>query len=337
MKSHDKTNVLDNLLSYEDNIVSYLVVDDEIWLKGTDVAKILGYVDLDQSLRKHVDEDDKENFSSLSRRIDGIQLGDHHKSIYINESGLYSLIIRSNKPEAKKFKRWITKEVLPSIRKFGTYSLNTSFKSFKPSYEISDLKKLDKQNVLYIGYVGIHNNEQIFKFGKTGDIIRRIGEHQKSYETFNIQHVVLCDNKDEVENLFNKHLKIKKTHRSLIFNSSNDVELFAINDIFTLDEAKRVMDELVKTFKLPIVSKYEQVITLLKNDVLHLRKENESLKDMLKSKDETFDRLLSDSDEIVDTKEKQEDNKVTSNVKKVGLIKKQRRGRLNVIDLKHLI
>lgn len=88
--------------------------DGEPWFVGKDVAVALGYSDTDQALRKRVEDEDK-----LTRQIDGS--GQNRAMIIINESGLYSLVLSSKLPSAKKFKRWVTSEVLPSIRKHGAY------------------------------------------------------------------------------------------------------------------------------------------------------------------------------------------------------------------------
>lgn len=90
-------------------------INGEPWLVGKDVAAALGYSDTDQALRKHVDDEDK-----LTRQIDGV--GQNRSMTIINESGLYSLVLSSKLPGAKKFKRWVTSEVLPSIRKTGQYT-----------------------------------------------------------------------------------------------------------------------------------------------------------------------------------------------------------------------
>ena len=84
-------------------------------LVGKDVAVALGYTDTDQAIRRHVDDEDK-----LTRSFDGS--GQNREMYVINESGLFSLILSSNMPGAKKFKRWVTSEVLPSIRRQGYYS-----------------------------------------------------------------------------------------------------------------------------------------------------------------------------------------------------------------------
>ena len=94
--------------------VRTIVKDGEPYFVGKDVADILGYADTDQAIRKHVDEEDK-----LTRRFNGS--GQNREMTIINESGLYSLILSSKLQGAKKFKRWVTSEVLPSIRKTGSY------------------------------------------------------------------------------------------------------------------------------------------------------------------------------------------------------------------------
>lgn len=96
------------------SLVRALEIDNEPWFVGKDVAFILGYGDTDQAVRKHVDSEDK-----LTRQFNGS--GQNRKMTIINESGLYSLILSSKLPTAKKFKRWVTSEVLPAIRKHGAY------------------------------------------------------------------------------------------------------------------------------------------------------------------------------------------------------------------------
>lgn len=88
--------------------------DGEIWFVGKDVAEALGYSNSSKALSDHVDVEDKLNNVSLS------SLGQRGGWI-INESGLYSLILSSKLPQAKEFKRWVTSEILPSVRKHGGY------------------------------------------------------------------------------------------------------------------------------------------------------------------------------------------------------------------------
>lgn len=88
--------------------------DGEPWFIGKDIALILGYCNPRDALSKHVDDEDKANVAIH----DGSQ---NRNMTIINESGLYSLVLSSKMPEAKKFKRWVTSEVLPAIRKTGSY------------------------------------------------------------------------------------------------------------------------------------------------------------------------------------------------------------------------
>lgn len=90
-------------------------IDGEPWFVAKDVAKALGYKDTSDALKKHVDAEDK-----LTRQI--ADSGQKRKMYIINESGLYALIFGSQLDSAKKFKRWVTSEVLPAIRKSGNYT-----------------------------------------------------------------------------------------------------------------------------------------------------------------------------------------------------------------------
>ena len=89
-------------------------VGGEPWLVGLDAAQALGYQNGSRDINRHVDEEDRKNISIY----DGTQ---NRTMTIINESGLYSLVLSSKLPGAKKFRRWVTSEVLPSIRKHGTY------------------------------------------------------------------------------------------------------------------------------------------------------------------------------------------------------------------------
>lgn len=97
--------------------VRAIEINGEGWLVGKDVADILGYQNGSRDIVRHVDEEDR-----LKERI--VLSGQNREVILINESGFYSLILRSEMPKAKQFKRWVTAEVLPQIRKTGGYSPN---------------------------------------------------------------------------------------------------------------------------------------------------------------------------------------------------------------------
>lgn len=109
------------------NVRIWVDESGEPWFVGKDIAKILGYSNPRDALIKHVDVEDKSivQMSDLQECRDSL-LPDHMKGAkitIINESGLYSLVLRSELPGAKSFKKWVTSEVLPSIRKTGKYSM----------------------------------------------------------------------------------------------------------------------------------------------------------------------------------------------------------------------
>ena len=95
--------------------VRTMVINDEPWFVGKDVAMMLGYLNTQKAIRDHVDEEDKR-----AERIVHPFAGPQRMAV-INESGLYALILSSKLPQAKEFKRWVTSEVLPQIRKTGGY------------------------------------------------------------------------------------------------------------------------------------------------------------------------------------------------------------------------
>lgn len=106
--------------------VRTILIGDEPYFVGKDVANILGYAKPRNAIASHVDAEDKKD-APIQGTLGGMQ-----NMTVINESGLYSLILSSKLPTAKKFKRWVTSEVLPSIRKTGKYDIH------QDSYMIAD-------------------------------------------------------------------------------------------------------------------------------------------------------------------------------------------------------
>lgn len=107
-------NKLEVYSNVEFGAVRTLTIEGEPYFVGKDVAEILGYADTNKAIAMHVDDEDKLNDKTA------LSLGQRGGWL-INESGLYSLILSSKLPNAKKFKRWVTAEVLPAIRKHGAY------------------------------------------------------------------------------------------------------------------------------------------------------------------------------------------------------------------------
>ena len=99
-------------------------IDGEIYFVGKDVTEILGYSNPRKAIIDHVDEEDKTDGVTIRDSI-----GREQNPVCINESGLYSLILSSKMPNAKKFKRWVTSEILPTLRKTGSYEMPNAKKN----------------------------------------------------------------------------------------------------------------------------------------------------------------------------------------------------------------
>ena len=92
----------------------------EPWFVAADVARVLDYRTASDAIR-YLDDDEADTLKQRIRSENGVE--QERQMLIINESGLYNLVFRSRKPEAKKFRKWVTEEVLPSIRKTGSYSV----------------------------------------------------------------------------------------------------------------------------------------------------------------------------------------------------------------------
>ena len=101
-----------------------MTIDGEPWFVGKDIAAALGYKESAKAIREHIDDEDK-GVSVLDTP------GGKQKTVIINESGMYSLILSSKLEGAKRFKRWVTSEILPSIRKTGAYATDSAAAEYK--------------------------------------------------------------------------------------------------------------------------------------------------------------------------------------------------------------
>lgn len=106
------------LFNFESHEVRSLLLNNEPWFVGKDVAEALGYSKARNAIATHIDSEDKKD-APIQGTLGGVQ-----EMTVINESGLYSLVLSSKLPSAKKFKRWVTSEVLPALRKTGQYQVN---------------------------------------------------------------------------------------------------------------------------------------------------------------------------------------------------------------------
>lgn len=157
-----------------------VMIDGEPWFVGNDVAKPLGYSAPKNAVAKFVDDEDKQKHQFDST-------GQNREMVIINESGLYSLIFGSKMENAKKFKKWVTSEVLPSIRRTGTYG----------TPQLSD----NPIELLKIHYAAL---EQVDK--KVSDVDSKIETLEERFDRFEQELPMLPDDADEVHDSLNKRV-----------------------------------------------------------------------------------------------------------------------------------
>ena len=120
-------SIIEKVFHHEENEIAVIKCRDEIWFKAKQVALLLGYLDPGRCIRQNVDPEDRISLEKLIGKRGGGDLTPplvsnfQGSTLYLNESGLYSLIFGSKLELAKAFKRWVTSQVLPSIRKTGRY------------------------------------------------------------------------------------------------------------------------------------------------------------------------------------------------------------------------
>lgn len=119
--------------------VRTLTINNEPWFVGKDVAEALGYTNPRKAIIDHVDKEDKTDGVTIRD-----SMGRSQHAVLINESGLYALIFGSKLPSAKKFKRWVTSEVLPEIRKTGSFGSST-VPPVKNLHDVVDYIKIIKE------------------------------------------------------------------------------------------------------------------------------------------------------------------------------------------------
>jgi prophage antirepressor-like protein len=186
-----------NYIKFETEKISIIIDnDDMVWFNASETATALGYIYPSEVIKKHIEKADKIQLKDINTDLD---VRKHPHSIYLNESGLYSLLMRSKLPKAKKFKRWITSQVIPSIRKFGYYKLQKDHSKEVSSIlkKVDELKNLKQElkkekyptgGVIYAIDYSTEDRE-IYRIGMTKDMKNR----KKLYDTHSVvkRNVVL--------------------------------------------------------------------------------------------------------------------------------------------------
>lgn len=140
-------NELQEFVNEKFGVIRTVIINDEPYFVGKDVATALGYAKTQNAIAKHVDEDDSLKWGIID------SVGRNQETTVINESGLYSLIFGSKLDSAKDFKKWVTSEVLPSIRKHGIYATDNTIETMLNDPDtmikvLTELKEERQQRIL---------------------------------------------------------------------------------------------------------------------------------------------------------------------------------------------
>ena len=245
-------SIIEKVFHYEENEITVIKCRDDIWFRGKDTAKALGYEKTPNAILKHVDDDDKSILEDLRRgpQSRGPFKNEQGGSIFINESGLYSLIFGSRLESAKVFKRWVTKDVLPSIRKTDRYNYCIDHK-----YNNTLTFKIENEMDLHIKVVSFLKKRyphSLFTvtLGKNQDTVhKRIDSFKKGY---------LRGSPDLIINNLHKHytgfcieFKSPKGNGILSPNQSMILLQYQNNDFKTLvsNDYDHIIEKIIEYFR----------------------------------------------------------------------------------------
>jgi len=179
-------DIYNKILYFKDEEIKFIFdIDDVVWFKFSNIATILEYKDRNDVLKKHVDKKYRKHFKNIKTN----HVLDKQKpdTVYITESGLYKLLIRSRMKKAEKFQEWLIEEALPKLRKYGKYEVNTKMK--KKLKEMNDkMKILEKTNLKLIKNMtnkkypkGYHfyviEDDKMYKIGYCKDLTSRLSTY----------------------------------------------------------------------------------------------------------------------------------------------------------------
>ena len=237
-------SIIEKVFHYEENEITVIKCRDEIWFRGKDIAKALGYEKTRNAISKHVNDDDKSILEDLRRgpQIRAPFKNEQGGSTFINESGLYSLIFGSKLESAKAFKRWVTKNVLPSIRKTGRYDYYMN-----DNYNNTLTFKIENETNLHVKVVSFLKKRyphSLFTvtLGENQDTVhKRIDSFKKGY---------IRGSPDLIINNLNKHY----TGFCIEFKSPKG------NGVLSPDQSMILLRYQNNGFKILVSNDYDQII-----------------------------------------------------------------------------
>jgi prophage antirepressor-like protein len=218
---------------------AFVIVGDIIYFRAKEIAEYLGYSNPRKAIRDHVDPDDRKTLRELFWGNDSFPhkkyTSQELEAIYITEAGLYQLIFGSKKEEAKEFKKFVTHDLLPNLRKNGSYSISSFVKdtSFATSFFLThDITAYKNQSIVYIGAVGTYNGKPVYKFGMSDNIESGLKQHIDFYgNQFIMIAVYVVQNNYTVENNIKSLIQSQGIQLKIKINDVNQTEIFTTDNI----------------------------------------------------------------------------------------------------------
>jgi prophage antirepressor-like protein len=322
-----------DIFTFAEKKFNYVILNNVPYFRGKDIGLFLGYKDTDSVIRDNVDEDDKIKLKDIleseevqkmltcsnniknENSIPGKNPGQNFipgknpgmniqylkklktNTIFLNKTGLTDIIWGSRKEEAIKLKKFISKDLLPTLFKTGHFDMNldldTSYVKIS-FYELNNKSDFKDCNVIYLIAVGKYNGKILLKFGKSGRVIDREEiEHQNIFgEQIIMLHIWKTDNKDKVENLIKDKIKSKGLDTKVMFDGKVREELILLDDMHDIEDIKDLMEEIIEKNPLPLLQEKDNEIQ--EKDNALQEKDN-----AIQEKDNTLqekDRLLQEKD-----------------------------------------
>ena len=252
-------SIIEKALYYEESKINVVKCNDDIWFKGRDIANALGYENPGKAIRIHVDSDDKMPIDELLMVSKGGSDSEAPNqgsllkpTIYINESGLYTLIFTSKLESAKTFMKWVTSEVLPSIRKTGSYVMPIDVGH---KFNNALTFRIENEPVLYVKVVSFLKKRFPYSI-----FVASLGENQdtsiKRIDSFNKGYIkgtpdLIINDLHRYYTGFAIEFKTPKGYGTLSNEQSNILFHYQLNGVKTLvsNDYDRIVEELLIYFR----------------------------------------------------------------------------------------
>ena len=242
-------SIIEKVFHYEENEISVIKSKGEIWFKARDVLLVLGYINVCKSISDQVDPDDRIALSQLKKGVMNrdplLHKNEQESTIFLNEAGLYSLVLQSKLPLAREIKRWIVKDVFPSIRKNGNYCLPNTKQCFSRQlcFKIMDERDLHIKVISYIR----NNHPNAILCAGLGELqdssTKRIEACKKGYMKGQFDITILNDHKKY--NFLAVELKSPAGLGSLSSQQRNMADIYKLNKCQVL--ISNYYDEIILT------------------------------------------------------------------------------------------